>query len=515
MWLKLTFLMLTQVPLERPLSPMDSVVQAAADCSKLQPGYASYTRYLSLYNLPAAERIKAIAVLNGHCNMLSREPDLIPVSIVPGTLGSLVRINLQDYRWSGELWEKLSDPYFTDRVDETEVVVIWYALKKGDTWQKGRPWEDGKVYDKPFTVGADFPAVTEIRRKGGGKNVQALAPWLTTTPEGKNAVETLVRLTGSRIPVVRADWFFNQTAAAAGRSPNYYDFLGVKDEASFQRAIGADIKLAEEFGAELREAVAISGVTLNPRAIVRHPTLGGGYWRTFDFKTSKGDKNPLKVLGKDVEASYDATEQFGHLPNGLWATFLGNRKGEVQATAPDDIASDGFARGTDRRVHSNVSCVRCHSDGGLQPIDGWARNLLEPPFAITTLDYQRARDLRRQYLRKLEPFLTKDRLVYELSIQEVTGLKTSKEFSAAYAATWERYEDARVDLARAAADLGCTPKEFEQDLMVQVKANYGSTVLSALLGKGIRPRAIPVRVWEEAYPEAQAIRQRQNAVKGN
>lgn len=481
MWRLACVLALGQTP--PPLSPADAVAQAHADAARLPAELRVHVRYLSLYNLRPAERPRAIQVLAGHVNGLSRESDLTPPAIVASTQGALLRVNLLDYRWAQATWEKLADPYFTVTI-ETVAIVPW----PGGIWP-----DDGKHYR------AGSFKVKEP------KKTRALAPWLTETPAGQQRLGELLAWTGSKIPVVRADWFFNQTAAAVDRSPNYYDFLAIRDEAGFQKAIGADLKLAEDFGAELREAVAISGVTLNPRAIARHPTLAGGYWRTFDFAASKDQKNPLRVLGKDIEKAYDASEQFGTLPNGLWATGLFNRQGKLQATAPDNIASDGASRSNDRRVHVNASCLRCHAQGGLQDVDGWARNLLTPPFDLLSADYQRIRELRRQYLRKLEPALAKDRLIFETAVREVTGGMTAKEYAAAYGAFWERYEDARIDLERAAAELGISPAMLRTALDRKLKTGQGDTVLSALILTEARLNRLPIRIWEEAFAEAQLL----------
>ena len=464
---------------DAPLSPADAIAQAHADLSRL-PVEARYdVRYLSLYAVPKAEREKAVRILNGHVNSLSREPDLTPLYVVPGSQGSLCRLYLRDYRWDTKVWEKLVDPYFTQAIEVERL-----------------EWWPGGNYD-----GQHYPAKAfQVRYKD---KQLVLAPWLTETVQAKKHLEEVVGWTGSKIPVVRAEWFFNQTAAAVDRTPNYYDFLGVKDEKTFQDAIGADVKKAADLGNEIREAVAISGVTLQPRAIVRHGTINGSYWRTFDFKIAKAETNPLAVLGKDIEKKYDASEQYGMLANGMWAFGLFDRQGKIQATAPDFIASDGVSRSTDKRVHNGASCIRCHTNGGLQDIDGWIRNLMTPPLNVLTPDYEKARELKRLYLRKMEPFIEKDRRVYEDAIKEATGLG-SKEYSASFARMWEDYEDAKVDLGMAAASLGCTPERLKLAIGGRIRAGRGDTVMSVLVLPAGRPNRIPIRQWEEIVPDAHA-----------
>lgn len=482
MWLAVPILLLGMAqPGDRPMSPADVIAQAHADLERLPTSLRQDCRYLSLYNFPAAERPKWIQTLSGHCNGLSRESDITAPAIVPNTQGALLRVILTDYRWDRKTWEQLVDPYFT-------VATVTVVTEK---WQGGIWPGDGKSY-APGSFVVSTP-----------HNKAVLAPWLSETEKQRAALTEIALWTQSQVPVVRADWFFNQTAAGVDRKPNYYDFLGVKDEKTFQALIGFDAAKPRR-KVELREAIADSGVTLQPRAIVRETAEDGGYWKSFDFRHATDKKNPLRVLGRDIEQAYDATEQYGFLPNGLWATGLFDKAGKRQDFAPDFIASDGASKSNDRRVHINVSCIRCHANGGLQNIDGWARNLLSPPLDLKSPDYAKARELRQQYYRKLDTYIAKDRLTYEESIKEATALD-SKQYAKAYGDFWERYEDAKVDLARAAAELGCPPERLRTAISGKLKADQGDTVLSALVLANPRINRIPIRQWEEAYAEAQLL----------
>ncbi len=100
----------------------------------------------------------------------------------------------------------------------------------------------------------------------------------------------------SRVPFVRADWFFNQTASSQKRASGYNVFLGFDDERSFHKIVGFDEKLAKLFKVELRESVSISGVTLQPRAIARYSSQGGGLWKSIDFLDAKEKKDPLLIF---------------------------------------------------------------------------------------------------------------------------------------------------------------------------------------------------------------------------
>jgi cytochrome c553 len=234
--------------------------------------------------------------------------------------------------------------------------------------------------------------------------------------------------------------------------------------------------------------------------------MGGGYWKSLDFKLAKDERNPLRILGRDIEKAYDATEQFGHLPNGFWATGLFDKQGKVQASAPDFIASDHRSNSNDKRVHVNAACIRCHDNGGLQDIDGWARNLFQPPLKLQSVDYYKERELRQQYFRDLKALLERDRKIFAEAVKDATGMEV-KAYAKAYAQEWERYEDARVDLAWVANDLATTPemlkKAVERDIKMQGQAS--DTVLSVFILEGLRQRSISIRQWEEVYPIAQMV----------
>lgn len=448
------------------LTPADTFAVVHADLAKLPPEARLRVRYLDLRTVPDAMRAETIKVLAGHCNQLSR----LPILTAPVRVGHCLRVTLDDYGWDPLVWDRLSEeePYYTIRVEQD--------------WPGGVYPYDGKHYAAgAFRVRKAYPAV-----------------WC-----GEKAAEVWT-WTGSLAPVVDACWFFNRTAAQAERIVGYYDFLGVKDEATFQQLIGFDRKKAEAFRFEVREAVADSGVTLQPRAISRHDALGGGYWRSLDFKTAINEKNPLRVIGRETERHYDASEQFGVLPNGLWATGLFDAKGVRQDYAPPDIASDGQSKSHDKRVHVNVSCCRCHAEGGLRPIDGWVRNLLAPPVALRTTDYKASLELKQQYVRRLEPFLERDRGQYEAAIKEISGMD-GKTYAKAYGAFWEHYEDGRIGIEQAAASLGVKVEDFRGKMIEAAKGNALDPVLAVFLLEGPRRRTIGIRQWEEVYPAAQSL----------
>ncbi len=468
---------------DEPLPILQVLRIVHADAAKIPLVDRVHYRWLDQHYEPSQKaRERNVRVLSGHLNGLSREPDLVRVVAVD--LGCfVVRLDLREYRLDPKVYEQLAE---ADPMYHVKTVT---QVEERKPWPGGVYAPEGKYYAPgAFTLVSTRKVVKT-----------ALAPILTEG-DGLLISAELAKWTGSSVFVLSAEWFFNQTAAADGRSPNYYDFLGVKNEKDFQRLVGFDGKAAADFGlTELREAVADSTVTLQPRALRRDEKIGGGYWRSFDFDKAIDRKNPLRVLGKEIEADYTASEQFGHLANGLWATGIFNQKGERQAAAPGNIASDNFSKSTDKQVHVNISCMRCHNDGGLQSIDGWTRNLFDgPPLKLQSPDFKVQKTLRQQYARKLEPFLKADRDRYEAAIKECTGW-TSLEYSVILAEYWQDYEDAKVDLAWMAARLAVKP-DFLKQCLLQYLQRTGE--IDLVLAAFIKGKQIKIRQAEEVFPLA-------------
>lgn len=465
------------------MTPAECVAVASKDLATIPPTVQPYIRYLTLGEFDRADRVEKAKVLSGHVNHLSTEQDLQPVAVVDGSDSAVLRINLNDYGWSPELWEKLAevDPYF-------HVVVI-------EDWPGG-VWN-----------GKHYPA--------GPYKVHALAPWLSEAPSSPAMLSAIVEATHSQVPIVRGDWFLNQSAIQALRRVGYYDFLRVKSQKDFDDLAGFDRKIADRASRIDRESVGMSGVTLQPRAIIREEGVRP-VWRTFDFELAVDGKDPLRIIGKDIEKAFDATEQFALLRNGLWATALFNGKGERQDFAPPQIASDKQSKSNDARVHVNQSCLRCHVDGGLQAVDGWFRHGGQP--VVKSFDEVKARQFRQQYQSDLKRYLDRDRAVYADAVKEVTGW-TPKAWSAAYAAEWERYEDARVDLEWAARDLHTTLPNLKRVMTVALRAElairdqqqHGNTLkveiaptIDLVFGQLLAGKAVGIRQWEAIYPSASA-----------
>lgn len=482
----------------RLLTPADAVLLAYSDCTSLPPKVAADTRYLWLPNLPEEHRARLRVILNAHCNQMSNQSDLTPLREVKDAGRQLLAVYLPDYGWETETWDNFADnePYFyaTLEIVEAEVYDRQY-------WPGG--YEDGRYYEAGWY---------RVKKAGVRTKKRVLAPWLAVTPGGKEAVAGLTKLTYAKAPIVNAVYFFQSTATSGdGRKPDYYDLLGVKDEASFQARLGVELEKDRAFAQPLLEAVGISGVTQEPRAIERLEKRGGGYWRSHDVAkgSAKDQKNALRIFGTDEKGKIlfqaDASEQYGHLPNGLWAFGLFDAKGVKQGAAPDNIAADSLPiQHNDHRVKVCVSCIRCHVKGGLQDIDPWVRSNFSPPNLQLLFgdregkkyDPEDLRRLKQQYGRNLETFLNSDRARYQAALFEITELK-SEEYAKEFAAAWAYCADSLVDAAWAAREIGCTEELLLSAIRHQAALGKADPVLSVLT---LKKRGIPLTQWYETYP---------------
>lgn len=472
MWAMIVAAILTQAE-ARPLTPADAISQAHADLTRLPPDIRPHMRYLSLYSLPLLERPKAIQAIAGHCNVLSREIDLTPPAIVPGTQGSLLRVNLLDYGWDAATWEKLADPYFTAIIEKVNVEwIIWPGGEQNGTYYPPRSFQ--------------YPKRTKVK-------TLALAPWLTETEDARKRLTEVVAMTQSQIPVVKADWFLAQTIAQEGRAVGYYDFLRLKNQKDYDALVRFDAKLAAKM--EHRRAIVLSGIAQEPRRVERSVTVLGGRWQTFDNEKATGERNPLRIL--DDAFKFDATEIISPLPNGMPAFWLGNDKGVRQDKAPDNvIGGDKLGQTNDTRLHICLSCIRCHF--------GYAKEecgVKEADFAkitkLKSVDYAKFVELRRQYLRELTPTISRDRAAYREAIKAATGGMEPFDWAAEVQRVFARY-DTKVTPERAAADLGVT-----REAMIKAWRAYDERAdLDPVLSVLMDGRSIGVNQWEEAISAA-------------
>lgn len=502
------------------LSSPEVVAQhCLADALTLEPEEHHYARYLMAppeYNY--LEVVQLGKVLAFHVNSLSTEggDPKPPVLVKRG----LWRILTRDYLWPEGVWDKLAevDPYWHSRVEVvTSVVQTEYSWVESKEWP-GEVWllyQSGRqvgAYNKPkgtyhslLPNGNYGPVITspypfgQVVKQTKERRVSQ-APWV-----GGPAVAQLVSLTGTQSPIYFADWFVHQTASSADRVAGYYDFLGIgKAQKDFDKFAGVNPDEAQRRRTEIGDAVRRSSVTLKAREIYRENTFFGHRWTTRDFDTT-GDKvapedrdnNPLRLL--DQKAKNAATEQLATLPNGLLAAWLANGQGVRQDTAPDKVASSRnmpHYRGTDQRVHSYWSCVGCHTESGLRPVDGWVRGVyydFNSPLQLNSPDYETRKRNRLIYQSSLPAALNEDRVRFARAVFLCNRL-SPEDNARNMVFQWEAYAEADWDLGRFARRCWTTPQRLEAALWASANSTHAlDPVLGSLLaGKSLR--------WDDVEP---------------
>ena len=191
----------------------------------------------------------------------------------------------------------------------------------------------------------------------------------------------------------------------------------------------------------------------------------------------------------------------------MWATGLFNAAGERQDVAPQNIAPhDSSGTGSDRNVHVNLSCIRCHTKGGMQDVNDWVRGgtnlppnaLFGPPGKDGKEDRDATKRLREQYVKRhIAPHLSRSRERYAPALLEATGL-TPEKYAGAYAKAWAGLE-APVTAAQAARELGTTTAAY-QDALARLGTACDNTLS---LHRLPNPLPIPRSLWHQKYNRAQ------------
>lgn len=405
---------------------------ALAD-AKARPGWL----YLTLDKLPVGQRKEVRQAVAFWANSLSREPVLVEPRLVGA---DMVAVNPLDYGWDRRTWDKFAtvDPYYSVRVT---------ALWPGGVYSDGRSYAKGS-----FTLTSSIPA-----------------PWL---PQAEMA--ELIHLTGTKAPILRADWWLAQVAVQADRKVGYYDVLGLgKRRADFEALVGMDRAKATRVKKEIAAIVDTSIVALHNRQIYRYATLNGAYWETRDSLKNTEANNAIRLLNGDYK--HDAEEVYGSLPNGLFAFFLSDAAGVRADTAPDSIASDGRSVSTDRRVHVGLSCVRCHVEG-IRNIDCWARKAYAAPDRLEVADPVRFLRLRQLYLSDLDRVVRRDQADYAAALLATNGLLPADN-AKVISGVWQRYVEQPLLLEDVAREMGVKPA----DLQAALKAKGQREVLDPFL----------------------------------
>ncbi|MEQ1824087.1 MAG: hypothetical protein ABL949_16380 [Fimbriimonadaceae bacterium] len=228
---------------------------------------------------------------------------------------TIFRINLEDYGWTPEVWERIAKFY-------------------------------------PYTLLADSPASQLIKAATGTSRGVLRADWFVYAT--------------SQAPL------YHQILGMPGDIVQNAEFL-------LEKKLGFDYARALQDGGAVRSGFEQSGVSQGNRIIERvtFTYARGGlayYWKSYDFdKNNKekpgGDIFKAPLGPKTAGLTSNGTRQFSHaggeivfsLPNGLQAYLLVDARGARLNEAPTNIVHD--QNRTDGRIINGISCMGCHKNG--------------------------------------------------------------------------------------------------------------------------------------------------------
>ena len=189
------------------------------------------------------------------------------------------------------------------------------------------------------------------------------------------AAASVYQATGSRIPIVRADWF----VATSAVPPLYHDLLqlpsGPNAARELQMKLRVDVERDFQKNRLQRAGFVKSNVSNHNRLVDRYPSAYGAYWESFDFGSSSGRQSLADFpLGPDFDGNpfsrnafqHDGGEIIFNLPNGLQAYLLVDEKGGRIDRGPINIVFDSKEPLGNKEVINGISCMVCHNRG-MQP----------------------------------------------------------------------------------------------------------------------------------------------------
>ncbi len=473
------------------LTPTQAVTLALADADGQNDQDQPFLRYLYEPN-PTADFVLALRL---HVNLISREAAFAYPKLVAR---GLWRVDVRDYQWNRDTWEKLGDidPYFHRQEVRVVEVTEEYPVRQayGYTDHHGQ---------KVITEYRD-----ETRKRTRKKRVVRSFLYV---PLGAGTLASLSLLTTSQAPIVRADWFLVQGARQTSlrnqddTGVGYYDWLQLKSRDDYFRLVGFRQRDAQRVQAEYRAVVKKSGVSQQNRQIARFGAATGALWQTLDTFDESGRGIAIQNL-RDDEFKHDVEEYFTPLPNGLQATAATSDQGVLQASVPDKIGGNRCDLNTSRdlRIHVNISCLQCHAGNVLQQFSDDVRGQYVGRLKSLTGVKDIDQELKRQYGSNINRVLQRDREDLQDALFRVTGGKQPQDAVALYSEAFKRYAEEEVTLERAAAEMGIAPARV-------VKALSDGAFR---LGKGdfrfdpyllVEPGTISRLTFEDAFQDLQDV----------
>lgn len=503
----------------RLFSPNETVVAAANDCSAINSDAQCHTRYLSLYNLSARDRIRYIQTLNYVTNSLSRSRLIKHIYVVPGTENTLLRLDITNYRfyddvgksvgWETKTWDKLGelDATFIGIKIKVDQEIIVEKIKRTKQVPTGRKIYVQNGYGSYYLQDEH---VTETYYEDVTKPGQATQERIRDVPDwiDPRAYSALQTMTQSRYPIVRGDFF----AATASLPPFYHDFLGfgtkVDDFLAAAVLTKDDIRRAqlEIKGVVVKSGAGLSGrvipVANNNRFISRTQGPYGYVWRSKDVLKVKELNDYLRTLNDN---DFDASEWITTGRNGLQWYFLSDNKDVRQDEAPIGIVRDDTNK--DRRVRNGRSCFTCHMRG-INEFYPLPQELVKHAIDIITPDIKKNKQLQETFISNLDEFITDDNKIYAKSIKAATTVYIGSDTyylepetnASQFGALYNAYAEDGITLERASLECGVPVK----DLMVIFAAAKNDPFLLGL-ARNNQLFSVPRVHWDSSFQQAMLL----------
>ena len=372
----------------------------------------------------------------------------------------------------------------------------------------------------PVAVPGTHEAVLAVDLRHLGWDQATWTELLKAYPYGTAADAALAtklqELTGTPVPMVRADWF----AHAGSRPPLYHQLLQLPDNAvALEKKLGIDFSknfLAKKLARAgyLGASTTTSGYRVAERQeINKYP---GGYWRSYDFgqgMSPAGKGNPLIFpLGPFRENYPIADKSFIHqgseilfnLPNGMQGYLVVDADDRRVNEAPTSVLKDKNEFSGSPTLVNGISCIACHAQGMNNVSDQVRKEATGKKFSGDLLDWVEA-----IYPGKdtMDGFLNRDRKQFVTAVDQAAGSFIPKgqalavplpksEMIHALAANYR----GKVGLEEAARELGYAEVDaFKKDLIARHEAVKGLGFKVSLLQEGGR---ISRQEWERVFCQA-------------
>lgn len=367
-------------------------------------------------------------ILNFWIHSISAGSTVEKLKRVPNS-NSLFYVDLRNYGWTAEAWEKVAqfDPYFR------------------------RPWVEKDTLDA-------------VRIIAG--NALLRADWfIIHTSDTTRQIDIGVK------------------------DPLYYELLyaqkGIpKNINDFRKAWGVDIDKIKQLqiltGTVLDDGQ--SGVARHNRQLIRSRIETGYYHETNDVNNQEKENDYLENIQTDFRDKFAAGEVICTNYVKMQVYMLFDGKGNRVDIADNAIAVDK-SDPDDKRVRTAKSCVVCHATGLNEPSNAF-NDYLEKGNIFTTYEHQKYLDIKRFFLSDYLVTIKDDQELFSRGIEVINGL-TPTENALIYRRLYDWYSYVPLNLSQASIECGVTQEVFKEKIFGAVSGRLG-----VLLGGGTVPRDI-------------------------